>query len=185
MRVNQEAIDLIKEFEGLKLTAYQDSVGVWTIGYGTTAAAGVGITPRQGMTITQSEAEWYLQKAIQKFADAIKPSITAPVNENQFGAMVSLAYNVGPNAFKRSSVLKRFNSGDIAGAADAFRLWNKARNAKTGKMEVLRGLVRRREAERALFLKPVAVKAVAPNPAPIGGFWQGLVAVLSGLFRSK
>jgi lysozyme len=60
--INQESLDLIKDFEGFRAEAYPDSVGIWTIGYGTTAAAGVGIDPHAGMAITKSEAEWYLQK---------------------------------------------------------------------------------------------------------------------------
>lgn len=146
--INQAALDLIKEFEGLRLLAYQDSVGVWTIGYGTTAAAGLGITPRHGMRITQAQAEDYLRQGVEKFADNIRPSITMPVTDNEFGAMVSLAYNIGPGAFRGSTLLRRFNSGDIKGAADQFLAWNKAGG------KVLAGLTRRREAERALFLTP-------------------------------
>lgn len=153
-KVNQAAIDLIKEFEGLRLLAYQDSVGVWTIGYGTTAAAGVGITPKMGMRITQAQAEEYLRLAVEKFADKIRPAVTMPVTENEFGAMVSLAYNIGPGAFTGSTLLRRFNSGDTKAAADQFLVWNKAGG------KVLAGLTRRRQAERTLFL---TVKAVSPT----------------------
>jgi lysozyme len=180
MRVNAAALDLIKEFEGLRLDAYQDSVGVWTIGYGTTAAAGLGIEPRAGQRITQAEAEWYLQKGVNKFADSIFPYFNAPLNQNQFGACVSLAYNIGPGAFKKSSVLRHINAGNMEKAADSFLLWNKAGGVK------LKGLVRRRAAERALFLTPTG-KIPAPI-APTGGlaaFFASIASILASIFGGK
>lgn len=187
--INQASLNLIKEFEGLRLKAYQDSVGVWTIGYGTTAAAGVGIEPKAGMTITQAQAEHYLQAAVEKFAAQIAPKITRPANPNEFGAMVSLAYNIGPGAFAKSSVLKRFNAGDTAGAAEAFKMWNKAGG------KVLAGLVRRREAEAKLFLTPVGIGAVLPpraEPKPIPlppvaaqGWFAALIAAIVAMFKGS
>ena len=153
--LNQATIDLVKEFEGLRTTAYKDSAGVWTIGYGTTGRAGVGIDPVEGMEITDAEAEYYLQKGLEKFSTEITGAITQPINENEFGAFVSLAYNIGSGAFKRSTALRKFNAGDKQGAANAMLMWNKAGG------RVLNGLVRRREAERALFLTPVRVDAPA------------------------
>lgn len=149
MNVNQAAVDLVKEFEGFRADAYKDAVGVLTIGYGTTAMAGVGIKPALGMKISKSDAEAYLQAALDKFANQIAPAITAPINENEFGAFVSLAYNIGPGSFKKSSALRLFNAGEKEGAAKAILLWNKAGG------KVLKGLTRRREAERKLFLTPV------------------------------
>ena len=149
MNINKATIDLVKEFEGCKLTAYRDVIGVWTIGYGTTARAGLGIIPTAGMTITQAEADQLLADGLNKFADQIRPMITADLNDNQFGACVSLAYNIGASGFGRSTVLAKLLDGDYAKAADSFLLWNKA-GGKT-----LKGLVRRREAERKLFLTPV------------------------------
>ena len=145
MIVNAATLALIKGFEGLRLSAYQDSVGVWTIGYGTTAAAGVGISPRAGMTITERDAEHYLALTLSKFADQITPMFTRQVTPNQFGACLSLAYNVGPGNFAKSSVLRKTNAGDFAGARTAFALWNKAGG------KVLAGLSRRRAAEAALY----------------------------------
>jgi lysozyme len=149
MKINQAAIDLIKEYEGFEAKAYKCPAGVWTIGYGTTAAAGVGIAPEAGMVIGQSEAEGYLHAALDKFSSQIALAIKAPINENEFGAFLSLAYNIGATAFKKSSALRHFNAGDKGAAADAIMLWNKARG------KVLAGLVRRRTAERALFLTHV------------------------------
>jgi lysozyme len=151
--VNKATLDLMKEFEGLRLEAYPDP-GTGgepiTIGYGTTARAGVGIVPRLGMKITKLEAEEYFRRALGKFEAQIRPMIKAPINDNEFGAFMSLAYNIGPGAFARSSALRKFNAGDKAGAANAILLWNKAGG------KVMRGLQRRREAERKLFLTPVA-----------------------------
>lgn len=173
MRINRAGLNLVKDFEGLELEAYPDAVGVWTIGYGTTAMAGVGIEPRKGMRITQAEAEHYLEKGLNKFGAQISPAITAPVNENEFAAFLSLAYNIGPTAFKRSSALKHFNAGQKAKAADAILLWNKAKG------KVLKGLVRRRQAERELFLLPV------DKPKPTGGLFAIIGRIIAALFGRK
>ena len=157
--INQATIDLVKEFEGLKLKAYKDAVGVLTIGYGTTAAAGLGIDPKAGMSITEAEAESLLAEGLERFAASIRPKITAPINDNEFGAFLSLSYNIGPGAFAKSSALRKFNAGDKAGAADAILLWNKAGG------KVLAGLKRRREAERELFMSPVT-QHVTPAAVP-------------------
>lgn len=169
--INQATFDLVEEFEGLRLKAYKDAVGVWTIGYGTTAAAGLGIDPKAGMFITEAEAESLLAEGLERFAASIRPKITAPINDNEFGAFLSLAYNIGPGAFSKSSALRKFNAGDKAGAADAILLWNKAGG------KVLAGLTRRRGRERELFLthsnqdpikKPYVTKApeIEHKPPP-------------------
>jgi GH24 family phage-related lysozyme (muramidase) len=147
--VNKATLDLIKQYEGCKLTAYQDIVGIWTIGYGTTAMADVGIVPAKGMTITQDRAEDLLRMGVDKFASTVDAMITTKVNQNERGACVCLAYNIGPNAFAKSTVLRELNVGHKDKAAAAFRMWNKAGG------EVIKGLVNRREAEIKLFLTPV------------------------------
>lgn len=159
MMINKAGIDLIKEFEGFRAEAYLDELAkpaLWTIGYGTTERAGVGIVPRAGMKINENQATEYLQKTVDKFAVKVLAALRRPATDNQFAAMVSIAYNIGPAAFACSSVLKRFNEGKIEAAADAFRMWNKAGG------KVLRGLTRRRERERELFLKPDETKPVEP-----------------------
>lgn len=160
--INQAGIDLIKRWEGFKAETYRCSAGVLTIGYGTTKAAGVGIDPQPGMRITEAQATEYLRKTVDKFAVQIRPAITAPINENEFAAFVSLAYNIGPGAFRKSSALRHFNAGDKARAADAILLFNKAGG------KVLKGLQNRRAEERALFLRPVAPQKpqMAPQSAP-------------------
>lgn len=158
MKINRAGIELLKKWEGCRLKAYQDSVGVWTIGFGHTSMAG---EPKvtAGLTITQQEAEDILVRDLVKYESAVSKALTRSPNENQFSAMVSLCYNIGPGAFAKSSVARLFNAGDVTGSADAFRLWNKAGG------QVLKGLVNRREDERRLFLTPVTA-AVAPVPPP-------------------
>ena len=180
MTINQAGLALIKSFEGFRDSTYPDPVGILTIGYGTTRAAGVGIDPQLGMTITEAEAAGYLAKTLDKFGAQIKPFLTVKPNENEWAAMLSLAYNVGPNAFAKSSVLRFFNAGDKARAADAFLMWNKAGG------KVLRGLKHRREAERALFLEPVIVAEIAQpkertNVTQSGTVRASAVQLASGL----
>lgn len=146
MRITQETVDLVKEFEGLRLNAYLDPVGIVTIGYGYTNRAGYGNGVAMGDVWTEEQAENMLWKGLEIFADRIRPMFRREATPNQFGAMLSLAYNIGTGAFSKSTALKRFNAGDTEGAAEAMTWFNKAGG------KVLRGLVRRREAERALFL---------------------------------
>ena len=143
--INQATINLVKEYEGLRLVAYQDTSLIWTIGYGTTAAAGLGIIPRKGMTITQDQAEYYLRLGLEKFALLIRPMIKVRVTDNEFGACLSLAYNIGSRGFSKSSVLRFLNLDNRSIAATKFALWNKDEG------RVLAGLTRRRAAEAALF----------------------------------
>ena len=183
MIVNQRTIDLIKKFEGCRLQAYQDSVGVWTIGYGITANAGVGIEPRKGMVIPLSEAEDLLKKALTRFSAQVAVLITAKVSNNEFGACVSLAYNIGTTAFAHSTLLRKLNEGDRDGAAAEFKRWNKAGG------EVLKGLTTRRAAERDLFVTPDIVVAdmhIAPTPEEKDPpFLVRLFLVILSLFGSR
>lgn len=146
MKTNKAGLDLIKSFEGLRLETYKCSAGVDTIGYGHTSAAGEPKV-KPGMKITEKEAEEILARDLGKYEAAVSKAMTVTPTENQFSAMVSLCYNIGPGNFASSSVVRKLNAGDVEGAANSFLLWNKA----AGK--VLAGLTRRREAEKALFLK--------------------------------
>lgn len=145
MQISNNGINLIKQFEGCKLTAYQDSVGVWTIGYGWTQPV-EGKTVAKGMTITQQKASDLLTEGVAQYEKGVTNLVTVPVNQNQFDALVDFAYNLGVNALKGSTLLKKLNAGDYAGAANEFPKWNKAGGKE------LAGLTRRREAERSLFL---------------------------------
>lgn len=139
-RTNANGLRLIKSFEGLRLNAYQDAVGVWTIGYGTTRNV------RPGQTITKAQAENFVKEDLVRFEKAVNDSVQVRINDNQFSALVSFAYNVGSGALRSSTLLKKLNRNDINGAGDEFLRWNKAGG------RVLAGLTRRRRAERALFL---------------------------------
>lgn len=144
--ISKVGIDLIKSFEGCYLKAYKCPAGVWTIGWGTTEPID-GVKPHEGMVITQKQADELLIKNLKGYENAVNEYVTYSINQNQFDALVSFAYNCGNGALKTSTLLKKLNAGDVQGAANEFLRWNKA-NGK-----VLNGLTRRREAERKLFLK--------------------------------
>lgn len=135
-----DALNIIRLGEGLELAAYQDSGGVWTVGRGHTPA-------KPGQRITLAEADRLFLEDVEKAARGVD-NLIAVATPNQRGAMISLAYNIGVGAFAGSSICKLHLAARHRQAADAFRLWNKAGG------KVLRGLIRRREAERALYLRP-------------------------------
>lgn len=142
MDVSPRGIALIQQFEGCKLTAYQDSAGVWTIGYGSTR----GVQP--GDVITQAQAVELLAADVERHADGVRRLVDVSLTQSQFDALVSFTFNVGVGALSRSTLLRKLNAGDYRGAADELLRWTKAGGRE------LRGLVRRREAERAMFLEP-------------------------------
>ena len=146
MQTNQAGLDLIKMFEGLRLEAYVDAVGIWTIGYGHTKGV------RAGMVITEEKAEQFLREDLADAEGAVSRLVKVPINGNEFSALASLVFNIGSGNFQRSTVLRRLNAEDRVGAADAIEWWNKGR--VNGVLTVLPGLVRRRAAEKALFLTP-------------------------------
>ncbi|EPS0103372.1 lysozyme [Escherichia coli] len=145
MQTSEKGIALIKQFEGCKLTAYQDSVGVWTIGYGWTQPVD-GKPIRAGMTIKQEAAERLLKTGLVSYESDVSRLVKVGLTQGQFDALVSFTYNLGARSLSTSTLLRKLNTGDYAGAADEFLRWNKAGG------KVLNGLTRRREAERALFL---------------------------------
>ncbi|ELZ5049576.1 lysozyme (plasmid) [Enterobacter asburiae] len=145
MQTSEKGIALIKEFEGCRLTAYQDSVGVWTIGYGWTQPVD-GKPIRAGMTIKQETAERLLKTGLVSYESDVSRLVKVGMSQGQFDALVSFTYNLGVRSLSTSTLLRKLNAGDYAGAADEFLRWNKAGG------KVLNGLTRRREAERALFL---------------------------------
>lgn len=141
LRMNDSGLNIIKESEGLRLEAYNLG-GQWLIGYGHSRTA------EAGMTITEAQAVQLLREDVRDSEDAVRRMVLVPVNENQFSAMVSLAYNMGSGGFSRSTVLEALNEGDYEQAADNFR------NHNRGGGEVIPHLTERREKERALFLTP-------------------------------
>ena len=114
----------IAQREGNKLKAYRDTKGIWTIGVGHTAAAGAP-APKAGMTITAAQSDEILSRDLAGVEAAVNSAVKVPVSQNQFDAMVSLAFNIGNGGFKKSTIVKRLNAGDVAGAGAAFMMWNK------------------------------------------------------------
>ncbi len=145
-QVNKAGLDLIKSFEGLRLNAYPDPAtggDPWTVGYGSTKGV------KKGMTITVQEAEQRLIMDLQDACRAVERYVTVPLNDNQFAALVSFTFNVGPGNLAVSTLLKRLNEGEYSGVPMQMMRWNRA----AGK--TLPGLTRRRTAEGDLFQKPV------------------------------
>ena len=132
-RMSNNGLALLKRFEGLRTTAYKDAAGVWTIGYGST-----GGHVREGLTISESDAERLLMRDLERFEDCINRLVRVPLSQNQFDALVSFAFNLGCGALARknftSTLLSRLNDGDYDGAAQAFLLYNKARSPATGEL---------------------------------------------------
>lgn len=142
MEINQVGIDLIKSFEGLRLTAYRDVVGIPTVGYGH-----CGPDVKMGLSVTPDKAEQLLHNDLERFCHGVEAALgDTEATESQFSAMVCLAYNIGLGNFTKSHLLSKFLTGDLEGAADQFLRWSHA-----GGVEVP-GLLRRRQAERTLFL---------------------------------
>lgn len=147
--VSEDAKILIKSFESLKLKAYLCPAGKWTIGYGHT-----GKFAYDGLVISETIANQLLDQDIEYVINVLKPAIkNTELTANQFGAIVSLSFNVGPYAIKASSLIKKINSKDLLGAADEFLKWDKAKI--NGVIKTLSGLTKRRTEERKLFLKDV------------------------------
>jgi lysozyme len=151
VKTSVAGIALIKRWEGCRLRAYKDAVGIYTIGYGHTSMAGPPKVTR-GMVITKQQAEAILIQDLVKYEKAVDEALTRKPTQTQFDAFVSLCFNIGPDAFARSSVVRHFNEGRFQASADAFKLWVKAGRPKRR----LAGLVNRRAAERAHFLSSVA-----------------------------
>lgn len=148
MRISEKGTALIKQFEGCSLTAYPDpGTGgePWTIGYGWTSPVD-GKPVKRGMTIDQATAERLLKTGIVSYENDVSKLVKVRLTQSQFDALVSFAYNLGARALSTSTLLRKLNAGDYAGAADEFLRWNKAGG------KVMPGLTNRRKAERDVFL---------------------------------
>lgn len=141
---------IIKQFEGFRAAPYLDSAGIATIGYGTILYPDGSKVTMSDPAITDQEATSYLSYQMSLKSAQIAPLLLKPASLHQAAAMLSLTYNIGSAAFQSSTVLRKFNAGDIAGAADAFLMWDKA--TVDGKLVVVQGLLNRREQERTIFL---------------------------------
>lgn len=181
--VSAEAREMIEHYEGLRLDAYQCPAGVWTIGFGHTT----GVQP--GDHITPEMADGYFASDINIFASAVEAALGgAPTSQHEFDALVSLAFNIGIEGFKKSTVLRLHKAGDKAGAARAFGMWNKA--TVNGVLQEMEGLTRRRAEEAAYYLTPDRVisasppmpQAVAPPPSLVSSktVLAGVTGIVTG-----
>ena len=139
MKISAEGLALIKKFEGCELEAYQDAVGVWTIGYG--HIKGV----EEGMKITKEQAEEMLMEELVEYENHVLKAVENQLDQCMFDALVSWTYNLGPTNLNSSTMLKVVNAGQYEDVPAQIKRWNKAGG------KVLEGLTRRREAEALLF----------------------------------
>jgi lysozyme len=188
-KLTQATINEIKASEGLRVVAYpdpgsKDGLPV-TIGYGTTRINGKPIS--LGSVITKAQAEQYLLSDLTVFAAKVASLIKVKVNDTQFGALVSLAYNIGLGAFAKSTLLRKLNAGDYNGVPAQFRRWNK----NDGK--VMKGLINRREREIVMWLggstEPADGSGVQPtypsSPIKPKGFLELLIEFILKLFGKR
>lgn len=139
-RYSPEGLALTKRYEGLRRTAYQDSGGVWTIGYGHTGPAVAA-----GKTISELEAEALLRADLRSAIDCVNTAIRVALEQNHFDALVDFCFNAGRGNFAHSTLLTKVNARDLSGAAEQFGLWINVNGQPN------RGLQRRRAAEAAMF----------------------------------
>lgn len=145
---DEKTVDFIKAWEGVRLAAYRDSAGVWTIGYGHTER----VQPCD--TCTTRQAEEWLAEEVDWFEKGVIGSCKVAPTGNQLTALTSFAYNLGLGSLRKSQLLRKHNIANFRGAAEEFRKWNKARHPETKQLREVPGLTRRREAERLKYLQP-------------------------------
>lgn len=155
-RINSEGLALIKRWEGCRLDAYRDVGGVWTIGYGHTRTA------RQGLTITQEQAEGLLREDLKVYEAAVDEAVHVDLTENQFAALVSWSFNVGVGAMRRSALIRRLNAGEYDAVPGELARWNKVKGG------IVPGLSNRRAAEAGLWARGsfVVSRNVSPTDPP-------------------
>jgi len=139
---SKSGLQLTEQFEGVRLTAYQDQVGVWTIGYGHTA----GVQP--GDTCTQEQAEAWLQSDVSWAVQTVNLYVTIALTQGEFDALVDFVFNLGSGSFEHSTLLTLVNQRNFGAAADQFERWDHAGG------KVVAGLLRRRQAEEEEFKNP-------------------------------
>lgn len=139
MFISNKGLNLIKHFESLQLKAYKCSANVWTIGYGHTKNV------KEGDRISEDQANYFLMQDLYSVERAIIRHVKTEINQNQFDALCSLIFNIGITAFKDSTLLNKLNNNDFNGASNEFKRWNRVNGI------VMRGLIRRRQAEQDLF----------------------------------
>ncbi len=142
--INEAGLRILKEFEGLELEAYRDIVGVLTIGYGHTKNV------VEGQIISEEQADELLREDLHWAQEAVEKLVTVELSENEYSALVSLMFNIGETQFAKSTMLKRLNRGEFASAGEALEWFRKGK--VDGKLVEIPGLIRRRAAERKLFM---------------------------------
>ncbi len=152
MQLSDNGFKMIKNFEGLRLAAYRDVAGVWTIGYGSTRYHD-GVRVKPGDTLTDGiQADALFRNTLGQYEDAVNRLVKAPLTQHQFDALVSFTYNEGTGALEGSTLLVKLNEKNYNEAAAHFLAWDKITDPKTGKKVVLETLVQRRKEENELFL---------------------------------
>jgi lysozyme len=151
MQLSEHGEAIIKNFEGLRLSAYRDSAGVWTIGYGSTRYHDGKVVKPGDKLVSEAQADALFRNTLDVYIAAVNQRAMVPLTQNQFDALVSFVYNTGTAAGK--TLFQKLNAGDYQAAADQFLQWNKITDLHTGNKIVCDALVKRRAAERALFLK--------------------------------
>lgn len=180
MKTSPEGRKRLMAREGVRLDAYRDTKGIWTIGVGHTSAAGPPEV-RSGLSITQAECDEIFSRDLEKYEDAVNRAIKPALAQNQFDACVSLCYNIGPSAFNHSSVVRFINSGEMEAAANAFLMWNKPPE-----------IVGRRKTEVAQFKTPYSLPTPQPPPpdipkpvAPPPPTQTGWLSAILSIFKRK
>lgn len=164
MKLSHKGLEFIVGFESKlkpigdgRYQAYRCPAGVWTIYAGCTEGVA------EGMIVTEAEGQAMFAREIAKHERAVERLVTVDITQAQADALISFSYNAGTGALATSTLLKKLNAGDVLGAADQFRQWTKAKDQKTGRKVVLRGLVRRRKAEAALFVSDLPGSDAMPQ----------------------
>ncbi len=156
MKLSASGFASIKLFEGLKLRAYKDKAGVWTIGYGSTCLDNGRAVKAGDVLGSAAVADALFRVTMQQYEAAVNYRVTVQLNQNEFDALVSFTYNEGVGALAKSTLLQLLNAGNRHAAADEFLQWDKITDPNTGAHVVCDDLVLRRRKERLTFLKPAA-----------------------------
>jgi lysozyme len=152
MKISEHGFNIIKNFEGLRLSAYRDAAGVWTIGYGSTRYHdGTKVKPGDKLA-NETQADALFNNTLGQYEDAVNRLVKVPLTQNQFDALVSFTYNTGTGALEESTLLVKLNEKNYAEAAAHFLAWDKITDPNTGKKMVCDALVHRRREESQLFL---------------------------------
>lgn len=162
MKLSNQGLINLKKREGVRNDVYRDSAGFLTVGVGHLVKPGESY--KLGQRISDDEVNRLLREDVEEFETLVNTVVKIPLSQNQFDALVSLSFNIGPGGFKKSSVLRFLNLGQFEAAANAFLLWNKAGG------KVSKGLVNRRAEEKQSFLSAIASNVgnvVVSNSKPL------------------